>query len=157
MSIPHISTTLSDLADEIGHGPAVLLSGAYGGLQLYIPDDMHPAHKIAKLFESGGVGFGAAMALSELYGGQTISVPEMTVYEELRKMSMALYMEKQGCTLKEISESLKVSQATVKKKLATAKEVGLTARKIRAKKRLKGTAIQHLSNNLNPQQTSLEL
>lgn len=134
---------------------AILLSGAYGGVQLYIPNEIHKSHKIALLFAAGGVGYSPCMTLSQLYGGQTITIPELSAYEELRRMSLALYMESQGCSLKEIAVAIKVSQATAKNKIEIAKKVGITARKIRAKKRLKGTVIQHLDNQFNPQQQSL--
>lgn len=152
MSIPHVSRTLEELADEIGFGPAILLSGAYGGCNIYIPNSVHPTHKLVKLFQDGGCGASPAMSLEQLYGGQTINIPPLAAYEELRKMSNALHLQAQGCTLKQIAESIGVSQATAKKKLEKAQEVGITARKIRVKKRLGGTAMQHLSNQFNPQQ-----
>lgn len=155
MSIPHVSTTLADLAEEIGFAPAILLSGAYGGCNLYIPDKIHPTHKLVKLFVDGGCGMSPAMSLEQLYGGQTINISPLTVYEELRKMSLALHMQAQGCTVKEIAQAINVTQATAKKKIEKAQEVGVTARKIRTKKRLKGTAMQHLSNQFNPQQQEL--
>jgi biotin operon repressor len=151
MSIPHVSTTLADLAEEIGFAPAILLSGAYGGINIYIPNKIAQNHNLAKLLIEGGCGMGAVMTLEQLYGGQTINISPLTVYEELRKMSLMLSLQAQGHSLKDIAKTLSLSQATVKTKLEKGKDIGITVRKIRHKKRLKGSAIQAIDNTFNPQ------
>lgn len=151
MTNMHVSKSLADLADEIGFAPAILLSGAYGGLNIYIPNKIHSSHVLYKLMLDGGCGAGAVMSLEQLYGGQTINISPLTVYEELRKISLALSLEAQGCSVKDISQSLNLTISTVKSKLKKGKDIGISVRRIRHKKRLNGSAIEVIDRVFNPE------
>jgi len=147
----HVSTSLADFAEAIGFAPAILLSGAYGGINIYIPNRIPPSHCLAKLLIEGGCGMGAVMTLEAIYGGQTISISPLTVYEELRNISLALTLEAQGCSVKDISQSLNLTTATVKSKLKKGKDIGISVRRIRHKKRLKGSSIEVIDRLFNPE------
>ncbi len=134
--IPQVSTTLSELADEIGFAPAVLLAGAYGGVNLYIPREMHRAHAIAKLFEAGGAGYGPALALSQLYPDTSLAIPKLYAYERLRQCAEAASLAQRGMNEKEAAAALGVSLRTYRKRLADASGIGIQARKLRDRRRL---------------------
>lgn len=135
-TIPAVSRNLSELADEIGFAPAVLLAGAYGGVNLYIPRTMHKTHAIALLFQAGGVGYGPAMALSEMYPDTTLAVPKLYAYERLRQCAEANNLVASGVPEHEAARALGMPLKTFRKRLSEAREIGISARKLRDRRRL---------------------
>lgn len=136
-AIPAISRNLADLSDELGFVPAILLSGAYGGLNIYVPRNMHRAHALARLFEAGGAGFGAAMTLSELYGDTTLSVPKLYAYERLRQCAEVNNLIACGMDEQDAARALGLKLRTFRKRLHEARAIGLSSRKLRDRLRLR--------------------
>lgn len=134
--IPQVSKTISELADEIGFAPAVLLAGAYGGLNIYIPREMHRAHAIAKLFEAGGAGYGPALALSQLYPDTSLAIPKLYAYERLRECAEAANLMARGMSEAEAARALGMPLRRFRKRLGEAREIGMQARKLRDRRRL---------------------
>ena len=125
MPIPQIARTLSDLADEIGFAPAVLLSGAWGGSKIYIPQEIPRAHPIARLFDAGGCGFGAAASLASLYGGRMFDVPSLKAYEVLRAGTIAQPLLQGGAEIADVARLLGVSESTIRRRVAEVEMLGL--------------------------------
>jgi hypothetical protein len=141
-----VPQTWADLADDIGPAAALVLSAAYGGVNVYIPGKMTRSHSIARLFEATGAGFGAALALSELYGDTTLHVPHLSVFFRIRQASRALELIRSGASHQQAAETLGISVRTLRRALHFAQALALHARLRRDSRRIRGDVLQAASS-----------
>lgn len=141
-----VPQTWADLADDIGPAAALVLSAAYGGVNVYIPGTMTRSHSIARLFEATGAGFGAALALSELYGDTTLHVPHLSVFFRIRQASRALELIRSGASHQQAAETLGISVRTLRRALQFAQALALHARLRRDRRRIRGDVLHAASS-----------
>lgn len=139
--MPAVSWNLAEIADEIGFAPAIILAGAYGGVNIYVPSTMHSTHALARLFSAHGLGVSPAFSLSQLYPDSTLAVPKLYAYDRLRQCAEAVLLHREAMDEKRAAQQMGISLKTYRKRLCEAQSIGLRPRKKRKTRGMAAIAV----------------
>lgn len=109
-SLEYFTGVLRELAEASGIGPALLLAGHWGGLELYVPRRLRPDHPLVK-----AIGREAASVMVELYGGSHIEVPMGPDADAGRKRRRILQLIEQGKSNPQIARTVHCHIRTVRR------------------------------------------
>lgn len=135
------NSTLDDISAVIGFTATLRLAAWFGddGNNLYVPEKAEEGQQLVKL-----IGLSAAQRLSEEWGLQHLSVPRPTAYEEDSKRRLICRLIGKGCSTREVSHMVRMSERRVQQICRELEVAGLMAvavpvknplRKTRGKKR----------------------
>lgn len=118
------NSTLDDISAVIGFTATLRLAAWFGddGNNLYVPEKAEEGQQLVKL-----IGLSAAQRLSEEWGLQHLSVPRPTAYEEDSKRHLICRLIGKGCSTREVSHMVRMSERRIQQICRELEVAGLMA------------------------------
>lgn len=114
------NTTLDDIAAEIGLTATLRISAWFGEDRCHVPAVVEEGQLLVRL-----IGISAARKLTLAFPGELLAIPRLTQYEaDVRNRQIGRWLMK-GCTTREISNWLRMSERRVQQICREMEQAGL--------------------------------